>query len=72
MPENKRNFNPLGDPGDVKEFPIQTDMGARDPYENPQHPPKTSDLNPNDVRIRPEGHRTMTDSFPDHPADLGN
>jgi len=71
--ENKRNVNPLGDPGDPTNSdytPIQTDLAAKDPWEGNKHAPATQDLDPNDVRQRPypEG---STDTYPDDPAVLG-
>ena len=71
--ENKRNVNPLGDPGDPTNSdytPIQTDLAAKDPWEGNKHAPATHDLDPNDVRQRPypEG---STDTYPDDPAVLG-
>ena len=55
----------MGDPGDDNPFPTQHDLGAKDPFEGSEHAPATRNLEPNTVRIRPEGHRTGKDSLPE-------
>lgn len=70
-PENKRKVSPHGDPGgSPSEFPIQHDLGAKDPFEGSEHAPATRNLDPLDIRLRPFP-QSSTDTYPDEPASLG-